>query len=59
MNSSGGSLSDLGGLVSSSIGATLGGLFTGDSATWFVGGFNLIDMLNDSNSVQGLYVIER
>ena len=59
LNSSGGSLSDLGGLVSSSIGATLGGLFTGDSATWFVGGFNLIDMLNDSNSVQGLYVIER
>lgn len=56
---SGGMLFNLSGPLSTSIGANLDGIFTGDNAQWFVGGFNLIDLLDDSNRVQGLYSIER
>jgi hypothetical protein len=59
LNSLGGTLSDPGGLISSSIEANLGGVFTGIGAEAFVGGFDLIDELNQFNQVDGVYTIER
>jgi len=45
--------------LSNSIDANLGGVFTGNGAEAFVGGFDLIDQLNEFNTVEGLYTIER
>ena len=59
LKSIGGTLSDPGGLISSSIEANLGGVFVGTGAEAFVGGFDLIDELNQFNQVDGLYTIER
>jgi hypothetical protein len=59
LNSLGGTLSDPGGIISHSIDANLGGVFTGISADAFVGGFDLIDELNQFNHVDGIYTIER
>ena len=59
LNSLGGTLSDLGGLISSSIEANLGGVFTGIGADAFVGGFDLINEMNQFNQVDGIYIIER
>jgi len=55
----GGTLSDPGGILSSSINADLGGVFTGDNAEAFIGGFDLIDEVNQLNHVEGIYTIEK
>ncbi|MFP6795062.1 MAG: hypothetical protein VB996_17540, partial [Pseudomonadales bacterium] len=52
-------LIDSSGLVSTSINANLGGLFTGSAAEIFVGGFDLQDLVNPLNSVEGIYTINR
>lgn len=59
LNAIGGTLSDPGGIISNSIDANLGGVFTGNQAEAFVGGFDLIDQINELNQVDGLYTIER
>ncbi|MCG8415874.1 MAG: hypothetical protein MI746_16790, partial [Pseudomonadales bacterium] len=59
LNSLGGTLSDPGGMISNSIDANLGGVFTGNNAEAFVGGFDLIDEINALNHVDGIYTIER
>lgn len=59
LNSLGGTLSDPGGIISNQIDANLGGVFTGNQAEAFVGGFDLIDQVNSINHVEGLYTIER
>lgn len=59
LNAISGTLSDPGGIISSSIEADLGGVFTGAGAEAFVGGFDLIDEMNQFNEVDGLYTIER
>ena len=59
LNSLGGTLSYSGGLISSSIEANLGGVFTGIGADAFVGGFDLIDDMNQLNQVDGIYIIKR
>jgi hypothetical protein len=59
LNSISGTLSDPGGLISSSIEANLGGVFTGIAGEAFAGGFELIDEMNLLNQVNGLYTIER
>jgi hypothetical protein len=46
-------------LISSSIEANLGGVFTGTVGEAFVGGFDLIDEMNLLNQVNGLYTIAR
>ncbi len=59
LNSLGGTLSDPGGIISNQIDANLGGVFTGTNAEAFVGGFDMIDQINELNYVDGLYTIER
>ena len=59
LNALGGQLIDNTGIISNSIEANLGGVFTGNSAEAFVGGFDLLDSVNTLNSVNGLYSIER
>ena len=59
LNSLGGTLSDPGGVISTAIDANLGGVFTGNQAEAFVGGFDMVDSLNNLNQVEGLYTIER
>ena len=59
LNAVNGQLFDNSGLISNSIDANLGGVFTGDTGDTFVGGFDLIDELNSFNTVNGLYTIER
>jgi hypothetical protein len=55
----GGRLTNPGGLISNSIDANLGGVFTGNQAEAFVGGFDLLDKINILNQVDGIYTIER
>ena len=59
LNALGGTLTDPAGLISNSIDANLGGVFTGNGAEAFVGGFDLIDEINQFNHVDGIYTIER
>jgi hypothetical protein len=59
LNAVNGQLFDNSGLISNSIDANLGGVFTGDTGDAFVGGFDLIDEINSFNTVNGLYTIER
>jgi hypothetical protein len=59
LNSLGGTLVDPGGLVSNSINANLDGVFTGNNAEAFVGGFDMVDEINAMNHVNGLYTIEK
>jgi hypothetical protein len=54
-----GQLSDFSGVISNSIDAELGGVFTGNNAEAFVGGFDLSDQLNTVNQVNGIYTINR
>ena len=54
-----GQLSNFGNVLSNSIGADLGGVFTGNNAGAFVGGFDLVDQVNSLNQVNGIYTIER
>ena len=54
-----GSLLDGSAIISNSIGANLGGVFTGNNGEAFVGGFDLVDQINSLNSVSGLFTIER
>ena len=54
-----GLLIDSSGLISNSIGGDLGGVFSGNKAETFVGGFDLIDEINTLNHVDGLFTIER
>ena len=54
-----GSLYDATGLLSNQIEAQIGGVFTGENAEAFVGGFDLYDQLNEFNEVNGLFTIER
>jgi hypothetical protein len=46
-------------VLSNSIDADLGGVFTGNNAEAFVGGFDLVDQVNSLNQVNGIYTIER
>ena len=59
LNMTSGQLSDFGNVLSNSIEADLGGVFTGDGAEAFVGGFDLVDQINIINQVNGLYTIEQ
>ncbi|NQV68471.1 MAG: FecR domain-containing protein [Pseudohongiella sp.] len=54
-----GQLFDPSGIISNRIGGDLGGVFTGNKADAFVGGFDLLDIINPLNSVDGLFIIER
>lgn len=54
-----GSLVDSSGLVSQSIDADLGGVFSGANGEAFVGGFDLLDQVNPINTVEGIFTIER
>lgn len=58
LNSTAGVLIDPGGIISNSIDANLGGVFTGDFGEAFVGGFELVDQINSLNHVNGIYTIE-
>ncbi|MFT4861323.1 MAG: hypothetical protein ACI95C_000530 [Pseudohongiellaceae bacterium] len=55
LNSTSGLLMDPGGIISNSIDANLGGVFTGDFGEAFVGGFELVDQINALNHVDGIY----
>ena len=59
LNSTSGLLMDPGGIISNSIDANLGGVFTGNNGEAFVGGFELVDQINSLNHVDGIYTIER
>ncbi|MDD9958450.1 MAG: FecR domain-containing protein [Gammaproteobacteria bacterium] len=59
LNAIGGQLIDVTGVISNQIDANLGGVFTGPGAEAFVGGFDLIDQLDQFNNVNGLFTIER
>ena len=61
LNSLGGSLVEFGqGIdVSSPIDGNLSGAFTGTHGEAFVGGFELLDLQNPQNTVDGIYTIER
>lgn len=54
-----GSLMNPGGLISDNLHANLGGVFTGNRAEAFVGGFELIDPMDALNHVNGLYTVEK
>jgi hypothetical protein len=59
LNALSGQLSDPSGILSQAIQADLGGVFTGNNAEAFVGGFDLLDQNNALNHVEGLYTIEK
>jgi len=59
LDATSGSLFDAGGMISNQVDANLGGVFTGNNAEAFVGGFDLLDELNEFNHVNGLFTIER
>ena len=59
LNMTAGQLSDFSGVISNSIEADLGGVFAGNNAEAFVGGFGLLDQINAVNQVNGIYTIER
>ena len=59
LNMTHGTLLESGAIVSDSIQADLGGVFTGVGGEAFVGGFDLLDQINELNQVNGLYTIER
>ena len=59
LNMISGQLSNFGDVLSNRIDANLGGVFTGNNAEAFVGGFNLVDQINSINQVNGIYTIER
>ena len=54
-----GRLSDLTGVISRSVDANLNGMFMGNEAEAFHGGFDLLDQANQLNQVNGSYVLER
>jgi hypothetical protein len=59
LSANNGSLVDSSGLVSQSINADLGGVFSGANGEAFVGGFDLLDQVNPINTVEGIFTIER
>jgi hypothetical protein len=59
LNMTSGQLFNFSEIISSSIDADLGGIFTGDYAEAFVGGFDLVDQIDSLNQVNGIYTIER
>lgn len=61
LNSLGGSVTDLTATLDSlsEIDGTLSGAFTGEHGESFVGGFELLDLHNDMNTVDGIYTVER
>jgi len=59
LNATSGQLLDSTGIISNAIDANLGGVFTGDTGSAFVGGFDLIDQINSVHSVNGLFTLER
>lgn len=59
LNPLNGPLFDPNGLISNQIDATLGGVFTGNNAEAFVGGFDLLYSHNPGNVSEGLDTIER
>ena len=59
LNAIGGQLIDSSGIISNSIDGSLGGAFTGNQGEAFLGGFELIDSLDQFNTVDGLFTIER
>lgn len=61
LNSLGGTVTDLTSTLDSlsEIDGTLSGAFTGEHGESFVGGFELLDLHNDLNTVDGIYTVER
>ncbi|NKB35266.1 MAG: hypothetical protein GKR91_19385 [Pseudomonadales bacterium] len=59
LNANSGQLFDNTGLLSNAIEANLDGVFTGDQAEAFVGGFDLLDAVNSHNTVNGIFTVER
>lgn len=59
LNALGGTLADPAGVISTAVEANLGGVFTGNGAEAFVGGFDLVNELNGLDQVNGLYTIEK
>ncbi|MEX2132121.1 MAG: hypothetical protein WD772_11625 [Pseudohongiellaceae bacterium] len=59
LSAMGGQLSDASGIISNAVEANLGGVFTGNHAEAFVGGFDLVDQANTINQVNGLFTIEK
>lgn len=61
LNSLGGTVTDLTSIIDSlsAIDGTLSGAFTGEHGEAFVGGFELLDLHNTMNTVDGIYTVER
>jgi hypothetical protein len=59
LNATSGQLLDSTGIISNSIDTNLGGVFSRNTGSAFVGGFDLIDEMNTYNTVNGLFTIER
>ncbi len=54
-----GTLSNEFGIISDQINTSLNGVFTGNQAEAFLGGFDLLDATNSDNYIQGLFTLER
>ena len=59
LNATSGQLLDSTGIISNSIDTNLEAVFSGNTGSAFVGGFDLIDEMNTYNTVNGLFTIER
>jgi hypothetical protein len=59
LNMTSGQLFNFGEIISTSIDADLGGVFTGTGAEAFVGGFDLVDQIDSLNQVNGVFSIAR
>ena len=59
LNPLGGQLIDPTGVLSNQLEIDLGGAFTGQHAEAFVGGFEMLDAINELNHVEGLFTLER
>ena len=59
LNALEGQLMDASGIISNNLEVDLGGAFTGQNAEAFVGGFQMLDMINELNHVEGIFTIER
>ncbi len=58
LNPLGGQLIDPTGVLSNQLEIDLGGTFTGQHAEAFVGGFEMLDAINELNHVEGLFTLE-
>lgn len=59
LNPVAGQISSDGAVLSNAVDASLGGVFTGNTAESFVGGFDLVNPLDPTNQVNGLFTLER